>query len=334
MRRYGNLWEKVISRKNILNAFDRASKGKKWRHGIHRACANKEALTTKLIQCLQNGTYHTSAYRTKQIYEPKQRTIYILPFFPDRVLHHAIMAVLEPIWDGLMFYHSYACREGKGQYAGSKRCMKWVVSYDYCLKCDISKFYPSVNHTVLKQIIRKKIKDKKLLALLDEIIDSAEGETNVPIGNYLSQWFGNLYLNELDTFVKQTLGVRAYMRYCDDFVLFSNDKVQLARWRDAIEKFSRETLKMTLSKKTIFRTEQGVDYLGYRHFKAGYILLRKRTALRLKRRMSCLNIKRRGKKFCRGQVASSFGLIRHCNGHNLAIKTNIHALAEAVGCQI
>ena len=334
MRRYGNLWEKIVSRENILKAFNRAARGKKWRHGIQRDCRNKERLTDMLIERLNNGTFHTSKYRTKQIYEPKQRTIYILPFYPDRVLHHAIMAILEPIWDGLMFYHSYACREDKGQYAGSKQCMKWTVGYDYCLKCDISKFYPSVNHTVMKEIIRKKIKDEKLLKLLDEIIDSADGETNIPIGNYLSQWFGNLYLNELDRFVKEKLRVKAYMRYCDDFVLFSNDKRQLAEWRDAIVTFIAEELKMRLSKKSIFRTAQGVDYLGYRHFQKGYILLRKRTAQRLKKRLKYLNIHRDGLKHCRGQVASSYGLVRHCNGHNLAINTNIQELAEAVGCRI
>lgn len=334
MRRYGKLWDKIVSRENILKAFERAAKGKKWRHGIKKALANKEVLTDKLIDSLQNGTYHTSPYRTKQIYEPKERTIYILPFYPDRVLHHAIMAVLEPIWDGMMFYHSYACRENKGQYAGSKQCMKWTVGYDYCLKCDISKFYPSVNHDVLKTIIEKKIKDVKLLNLLHDIIDSAEGKTNIPIGNYLSQWFGNLYLNELDHFIKDTLRVRAYMRYCDDFVLFSNDKRQLATWRDAIVEYASNVLKMSLSKKSIFRTTQGVDYLGYRHFQKGYILLRKRTAARLKKRMRHLSIQRNGLKYSRGQVASSFGLIRHCNGHNLAIATNIQALAEAVGCKI
>ena len=198
MKRYGNLWNKIVTKENLLLAYRKARRGKSWQQAVQEIDKNVDYYINSLHNLLVNDSYKTASYRTKIIYEPKMRTIFILPFFPDRIIHHAIMNVLEPIWDKLFTYHSYACRHGKGQHKGSKYCMSLVHKYKYCLKCDVSKFYPSINHKVLKGIIRKKIKDQQILKLLDEIIDSIDGDTNVPIGNYLSQWFGNLYLNELE----------------------------------------------------------------------------------------------------------------------------------------
>ena len=122
------------------------------------------------------------------------------------------MNVLEPIWDNLFIHNSYACRKGKGQHRGSTKCAEYVRKNKYCLKCDIKKFYPSINHDILFNIIKKKIKCKKTLNLLHDIIYSIEGETNTPIGNYTSQWFGNLYLNELDMYVKHVLKILTRLR--------------------------------------------------------------------------------------------------------------------------
>ena len=243
------------------------------------------------------------------------------------------MNILEPIFDKLMIKDSYACRKGKGQHAGSTRCMEMVRRNKYCLKCDISKFYPSVNHAVLKRIIRHKIKDKELLALLDEIIDSTHTETNVPIGNYLSQWFGNLYMNEIDKYVKQTLHFKDYIRYCDDFCFFSNDKDELRKIRAWLPEYLNTQLKLRLSKCQLFPTSQGVDFLGYRHFPR-YILVRKRTAKRIKRHLrETMHLLRQGRitpETAKSKIASAKGWIQHANAHNYTLANHINELWEEV----
>lgn len=326
MKRYSNLYQKIIDKENLRTAFMKASIGKRQRKSVKKILDNLDYYIDDLYNQLANGTYHTSSYHTKVIYEPKERLIYILPFYPDRVVHHAIMNILEPILDGLMYEHSYACRKNKGQHAGSKYCMGLVKKNKYCLQCDISKFYPSIDHAILKEIIRHKIKDKQLLVLLDEIIDSIPGEKNTPIGNYLSQWFGNLYMNELDTYVKQELKVKDYMRYCDDFVLFSNDKTELKEWADKIENFVHEKLDLKLSKKRVYPTSQGVDFLGYRHF-PDYILVRKRTAKRIKKHMKELVYLWRSGRITQekalSKIASAKGWLKHAQTYNLKLAMKI-----------
>jgi len=327
MKRLGNLWSRITAIENLEKAFRLAAREKRWQKKVRKVEERLGERLLELQRTLESGAYRTSSYKTKVIYEPKKRTIYILPFYPDRILHHAVMNVLEPWWDGMMIHDSYACRAGKGQHAGSRRCMEWARRYRYVLKCDVSKFYPSVDHAVLKSIVRRKLKDPKLLALLDEIIDSSNScpgavqGKNVPIGNYLSQWFGNLYLNELDTFVKQELKVKPYERYCDDFLLFSDDKAQLREWADRIEEFLGERLKLALSKREVFPVTQGIDFLGYRHF-PDYILVRKSTALRVKRRVASIRRQiARGTvkwKTAQGQVASAMGWLGHANSKHLS----------------
>lgn len=324
MKRHGNLWEKIISKENLQLALDKAKRnnGKKSARGkraIAKVVANREEYINRLHELLKSGGYHTSEYRTRRIYEPKERLLYILPFYPDRIVHHAIMNVLEPIWDGLMYAHSYSCRKGKGQHAASRKCMGWVNQYRYVFKGDCSKFYPSMRHDVAKRLLRKKLKDRKLLALLDEIIDSIEGETNIPIGNYLSQWLGNLYLNELDTFVKQKLGTKRYVRYCDDFILFSNSKKELNAWAEEIKIFL-SALGLKLSKADVFPVTRGLDFLGYRHFPKGKILLRKSTAKRFKKRvMKLMGGYHAGKVsavYAQAVLGSTRGWLRHAQTYN------------------
>lgn len=333
VKRHSNLFDKIIDRDNLYIAFTMARKGKRWQRKVRRVEQNIDEYLDRLHDELESGTYHTSAYKTKVIYEPKERTIYILPFYPDRIVHHAVMLVLEPIWDKLMYFHSYSCRKGKGQHKGSTLCMEYARRYKYVLKCDVSKFYPSVNHEILKRIIRRKIKDKRLLNLLDEIIDSADGETNVPIGNYLSQWFGNLYLNELDTFVKHDLRVKPYIRYCDDFVLFSNDKTELHEWARQIEHYLASSLELKLSKCNVFPVAQGIDFLGYRHFPQK-ILCRKRTAKRMKRHvketMHLLNTERITHEQAESKLASVHGWIKHAQVYNLRQTLDLDELIAEV----
>ena len=334
MKRTGNLWDKIISKENLYIAYRKARRGKAWQKKVKRIDDRTSYFLGKLHNILADGRYHTSSYKTKVIYEPKMRTIYILPFYPDRIIHHAIMNVLEPIWDKLFIEHSYACRLGKGQHKGSKYCMSLVRKYKYCLKCDISKFYPSINHQIMKTIIRKKIKDERLLKLLDEIIDSIEGNTNVPIGNYLSQWFGNLYLNELDMLIKHHYHFKAYLRYCDDFLLFSDDKEELHKIAAELKVFLADKLKLKMSKCDVFPTTRGVDFLGYRHFPQGYILVRKATAKRMKKRMRGVLWNYKHHKITKiqalSQIASTEGWLKHANTYNFSVSLQLDKLKECI----
>jgi retron-type reverse transcriptase len=289
MKRYGNLFSKVVALDNIENAFTKAKKGKSWQEKVQIVEKNKDYYLNKIKNSLINKTFRTSKYNTKMIYEPKQRLIYVLPFFPDRIVQHAIMNVISPIWESMMIHDSYSCRKGKGQHLGSKQSMEDVMRNKYCLQCDISKFYPSISHNILYNIVQKKIKDKDMLWLLNDIIYSIDGGKNVPIGNYTSQWFGNLYLNELDMRVKHIYKIKDYIRYCDDFVLFFNNKKELNEIAKDVKTFLQEKLDLTLSKCSLFHTSQGLDFLGYRHFPNGKILVRKRTIKRLTKMLKGMN---------------------------------------------
>lgn len=335
MKRHGNLFSMLISRDNLILAYEHAKRHKKWRRTIQSFERHKEERLSELHDSLVFHTFHTSQYKTKKIYEPKERIIYVLPFYPDRIVQHAIMNVLEPIWDKLLIDTCYSCRKGKGQHKASERCMAYCKRYEYCMQFDIHKFYPSINHEILKRLIRKKIKDREMLWLLDDIIDSIDGECNVPIGNYLSQWFGNIYMNELDTYIKHELKIKPYERYCDDFLIFGNNKEELKKNGDLIEKFVNERLKLTLSKKSLFHTYQGVDFIGYRHFHNGKILVRKRTAKRMKKtiranRYEFLTGKKEAYKV-RSTIGSIHGWLCHANTHNLQISIGLEELGKLVG---
>lgn len=319
---------------NLYLAYELARKGKRWQRAVQAFETDVEGNLLRLQDALVQHTFHTSAYQTKQIFEPKERTIYILPFYPDRIVQHALMNIIEPIWDGLMLADSYACRKGKGLHAGSRRTMGMVRRNAYCLKCDISKFYPSIDHTVAMGIIERKIKDRDVLWLFCDILGSVPGGQNVPIGNYTSQWIGNLYLNELDTYVKQVLGVKDYVRYCDDFLLFHNDKRQLGAWAEKVKTFCAERLKLRLSKCDLFPSSRGVDFLGYRHFPAGYLLLRKSTAKRMQRRVRALPWELRHGKTTKERALSSVmsmkGWMRWANTRHLALALHMDELEAFV----
>ena len=331
MRRHGNLFHLITDRDNIALAYKQARRGKPRLPSIARFDVNRERNLDLILQSLLEKTFRTSRYHEKTIFEPKQRTIYILPFSPDRIVQHALMNVLIPIWEPMFIHDSYACIDGKGVHAGSSRTMEYVRRNAFCLKCDVSKFYPSVDHAVLLDIIRRKIKCPDTLWLVEDIVNSFPGGKNVPIGNFTSQWMGNLYLNELDHYVKHTLKVKSYIRYCDDFLFFHNDKAALRdiAWR--AEAFAGEVLKLRLSKCDLFPTSRGVDFLGYRHFK-DYILLRKSTAKRVARRLKKLrDLYEAGKvtaEHCRSVLASAGGWVRWANTHNFQRKIQLSELME------
>lgn len=290
MKRHSDLFEKIIELDNIYLAYRKARKGKSLQNTISRFDDDLDENIFNIRDALIEKTFTTSPYTENMIYEPKQRIIYKLPFNPDRVVQHALMNVLEPVWSGLFIHDSYACRTGKGIHAASRRTMDFIRAAGhgaYCLKMDISKFYPSIDHDILFGIVRRKIKCPDTLWLLGDIIYSISGGKNVPIGNYTSQWLGNLYMNELDQFLKHEMKIRHYIRYCDDFILLHQDKRFLHQMAEEIERFLAERLALILSKNDIFPVRQGIDFLGYRHF-PDHILVRKSTAKRIKHRMRSL----------------------------------------------
>jgi retron-type reverse transcriptase len=338
MRRHGNLWNDIIDIENIRFAYQKAAQNKGSHLNVQKVKNNLEEKLEEIRLSLVNKTFTTSRYWEKVVYEPKQRTIYVLPFFPDRIVQHALMNLLEPIWDKLFIYNSCACRKGKGLHAGSIRTMEFVRKNKYVLKCDISKFYPSMNHNVLLSIVKRKIKCPDTLWLVENIVRSFPGENNVPIGNFTSQWFGNLYLNEVDQFVKHELQAKYghidFIRYCDDFCLFNNSKKTLKACREEIRAFLDKKLKLKFSKCDIFPISRGVDFLGYRHFD-NYILLRKRTTKRVRRRLAALPGLYAKKEITaeqyRSSVASTWGWLKHANTHNLQVTLQFKELMKKVG---
>ena len=242
MKRYGNLWERIISWENLVLAARKGQRGKRDRAGVQRFNFAQEKELLQLQEELETGTYRPGQFRSHWIYTPKKRLISAAPY-RDRVVHHALMNILEPILDRHFHPESYACRKGKGTHAAANRLQSFMRRYRYAIQCDIQKFFPSIDHQVLKDTFRRLIKDKSVLWLMDMIVDySNEQESTVswfegddlfsplerrhglPIGNLTSQWFANWMLNDLDHYVSSHLGVGSYVRYCDDFILLHNER--------------------------------------------------------------------------------------------------------------
>ena len=330
-KRHGQLFERIVSMDNLRLAYHKARRGKSRMHNVRRFEQDVEGNLQRIRQALVEGSFTTSEYQVKPIFVPKPRQIFVLPFAPDRIVQHALMNVLEPIWNALFIHDSYACRKGYGPHAGSRRAMEWVRRYRYCLKADVRKFYPSIDHDILMAIVRSKIKCPDTLELLRDIIYSYPGGKNVPIGNYTSQWLGNLYLNELDQWLTHTHRVKAYLRYCDDFCLFADNKTYLQTMKQQIGEFLSQRLRLSYSAAEVFPVNQGVDFLGYRHFPT-HILVRKSTARRMQRRLKKLpaslakgHITPAG---FRGCVASAHGWLKHANTRNLAVALQLEQLME------
>lgn len=318
MKRVGNLWEYFVSEENFVLAYRRAIKGKSRQRQVKEFKKNEAENLEKVRRLVLSGQFRTSRYREKKVYEPKERVIYKLPFCPDRIVHHAVMNVLRPILTRKFIHNTYACIEGRGQHRASLRCSEYVRKNLYCLKCDVRKFYPSIDQRTLSAMLARIIKDRKFLAFVDEIIFSFPGGKNCPIGNYCSQWFGNFYLSALDNFVKHDLKCRYYERFCDDFLLFSDDKKYLAECKERIDCFLRERLSLEFSKAEVFSVRQGVDFCGYRHF-GKYVLARKSTAKRMKRRIAGFrnDSGRYTEEHIAGSVTSMKGWLKWCCSHNL-----------------
>ena len=277
MKRIDNIFEKIISIDNLRLADKMARKGKKSNYGVTVHDRNRDSNILLLHEKLKNGIYKTSQYKTFKIYEPKEREIFCLPYYPDRIVHWAVMLQLESIWMKVFTTDTYSCIKGRGIHRAAKRLTKALNDIEgtqYCLKLDVKKFYPNVNQDIMMSIIKQKIKCKKTLALLDEIIHSTE--TGLPIGNYISQFVANLYLTYFDHWLKEAKGVKYYFRYCDDMVILSINKESLHSLFMDIEKYFAENLKIQVKNNyQIFPVnKRGIDFVGYRFYQ-DHVMLRK-----------------------------------------------------------
>lgn len=311
MKRVGHIFNQFCSEKNIRLAFANAEKGKRHYRDVHIIASNLDYYVSDLQEKLQSKTFRTSKYEIfTRNSGGKLRQIYKLPYYPDRIVHHCIIQVVQSLWVSLLIRDTFSTIPGRGIHDGVDRIKKSLKDVDgtrYCLKLDIKKYYPSINHTILKQIIRKKIKDQDFLSVLDEIIDSAPG---IPIGNYVSQWFGNLYLAYFDHWVKEELKCRYYYRYCDDLVIMGASKQDLRDKMAQINDYLQTELSLELkSNHQIFPVQKrGIDFLGYRFFH-GYTLVRKRIVKAMKQKVGN-----------RKSMASYWGWLKHADAYRLTQK--------------
>ena len=288
MKRYGHLFERICSYENLVQAARKAFRGKLDKERVARFYVNFEFELVALQKELLSGTYRPKQYRSFTIYEPKKRRICAADF-RDRVVHHAICNVIEPIFESSFIHDSYACRKYKGTHRAISRLQAFTKSSRYFLKMDVEKFFDSIDHAILKRMLERKIKDRDLLGLLFLIIDHPMPDQNpgkgVPIGNLTSQWWANGYLDMVDHFVKDELGVKKYIRYMDDMVALSAGKDELHELRAQINGFLYRRLKLRLKEKGTFLAPvlQGIPFLGFRVF-PNLIRLKRTNLVRFRRK--------------------------------------------------
>ena len=272
MKRYGDLWEGLVSFSNLLLAAKKAAKGKRSRSSVARFRFDLEKELCELQDELIEHRYVPGPFQTFEIHEPKRRLISAAPF-RDRVVHHALCGILEPIFEKGFVFDSYACRQGKGSHAAVDRFQRFARRFRYVLKCDVQKYFPSIDHAILKRLLERKIKDADALWLANVILDHSneqepfvhwfpgddlltpsERRRGLPIGNQTSQFFANVYLNSFDHFVKETLRMPAYVRYMDDFAIFGDDKGTLDEVRRQCRAMHADTfhLRSDILGRTIF----------------------------------------------------------------------------------
>lgn len=267
MKRKGYLFEKLCSFDNLHKSFKKAFKGSGKTKEACRFHFYLENELWKLKNKLETDTYRPAKYRLFKIFDPKERTISVAPF-RDRVIHHAAVQVIEPIFEPTFIFDSYATRKNKGTHKAIKKAGKFLKASFWYYKADISKYFDSVNHDILLELLQKKIKDGRLLNLLERIIRNSGSIKGLPIGNLTSQFFANVYLNPLDHFVKDDKRVKNYIRYMDDMVFFANSKEYLKNVLNDVRVFLFNRLKLKLNPRYTFLNSRlnGLPFLGFRIF--------------------------------------------------------------------
>ena len=307
LKSHRNLWPELTGLDNLFLAARRARKGKRSK----RACAafefRLEGEVLALHGRLLDGSYRFGPYSEFEIHEPKPRRIAAAPY-PDRVLHHAIVQVLEPRTDPSFIHDSYACRVGKGTHAALGTCKRWVRRRPYVLKLDVRHFYARIDHGILLGILARRFRDEQLMECLGRLVTSFRSPVEeygpcrgddlfsplrprgIPIGNLTSQFFANLYLDRLDHFIQETLSRRGYLRYMDDMLLFGKSKAELHDARERIELWleRKRRLHVHARKTRVFPVRDGVPFVGFRVFER-HVRLDPGTGRRFVRRLRKLS---------------------------------------------
>ena len=325
-----HIFEKIISLANLFIAWKEFKRGKTKKPDVQKFEMFLEDNLFNLQQELKQKTYKHSNYTSFYISDPKLRHIHKAQV-RDRVVHHAVYRILYPIFDKSLIYDSYSCRDGKGTHGAvlrlesfARKASENYTKICYCLKCDIKKFFDSIDHQILLDLIKQKIIDKDTLWLLEEIVKSfgKDAKKGLPLGNLTSQLFANIYLDELDKFIKHLLKVKFYLRYTDDFIIAHQDKYYLKGLTPEIKEFLRQDLKLDLHPEKIMirKLRQGIDFLGYVAL-PHYRVLRTKTKIRMLKK-----IKVKQMQFCSGEISreafeqarqSYFGMLSHCSSYKL-----------------
>lgn len=305
MKRHGQLFEKIISFQNILIASRKARKGKRFKRGTAIFEVELEKNIFKIIQDLKLKTYAPGEFRDFYIYDPKMRLISAAPYY-DRVIHHSVMNIVDPLVSKSYIDDTYACLTGRGTHKAVAQYKKFQASNRFVLKCDIQKYFQSIDHDILLEKLGRHIKCKDTLWLFKTIIDSRD---------YPGP------LEYFDHFMKENIKARHYIRYCDDFVVFSNDKTRLADIKESISDYlDGLRLKIHKHKTRVFRVTDGVDFLGYRIW-PGYSKIRKSVVKAYRKRLRKL-----GEDYSEGKlgldrvtasIQSWMGHIKHANSYEL-----------------
>ena len=302
-----SMFDAITDWDNLCLAYRLAARGKR---RTVSAAAFEHQVADRLIELrseLRLQTYRPGAYCHFYIHEPKQRKISAAPF-RDRVVHHALCHVIEPLFDARFIAHSYANRKGKGSHRAVDQVQRWARQYRYVLRADVVQHFASLDHTILRAKLALFIRDVRVLDLAEVILDSGAGvladqysqvyfdgddlfavcrARGLPIGNLTSQFWSNVYMNDFDWFVQRELGCSAYLRYVDDFALFSNDKRQLARWRQAlIARLASERLTLHQAQMQVLPTTCGIPWLGFLVHPT-HRLIKRRNAINFTRRLKC-----------------------------------------------
>jgi hypothetical protein len=266
MRRVGDLIIRIATRENLALAFHKAAKGKRHSPVVRQYADNLDNRLQRLVRAILDGSVTVGRFHRFVVCDPKHRVIHAASF-SERVLHHAIMNICGPYFERGAIADSFACRLAKGNCAALQRAGGFARKYDCFLKLDVRRYFDSVNHVILKEQFRRLFKDFRLLCLLDRIVDTYETEAGkgLPIGTLTSQYFANFYLDPFDHFVKERLKCRGYLRFMDDFALWSQGKGQLQQWQAEVAAWldARRSLELKNDAR-LGQTRNGMPFLGFR----------------------------------------------------------------------
>lgn len=288
MKRVGGLYDAMLDRENFLLAFHRAAKGKRYRAEVSEFQDDLPNWLASIAERLSSGSFAFGRFHQFLIRDPKERII-TAPCFEERVVHHAIMNVCEPVLDCWLIDDTFACRIGRGREAAVDRAMQFCRAQPWCLKLDVRKYFDSIDHDRLLERLTRRFKEVPLHELFEQIVRSFRGAQGLglPIGSLMSQHFANFYLGWLDRYVKEALQVRGYVRYMDDMLMWGDDRQDLQRVQRECENFVVDELGLEFKPAQVRRIEQGISFLGCRLFPT-HVELNRRSKQRWRSRVRFL----------------------------------------------